>query len=126
MNPGVKWEPSPTPVNDHDFRSDADGIGIPYGIYANGTDPDISRRVGHFEGSPEGRASAPPKSRPTPCSFCDPHRLQAQSVRVAGLNITGMGGAEAPPFQTRGDKSGLISRRGFPSTTRDMLRWRQG
>ena len=32
-NPGVKWEPSTTDVNDHDFRSTAKGIGIPYGIY---------------------------------------------------------------------------------------------
>lgn len=31
-NPGVKWEPSTTDVNDHDFRSTAKGIGIPYGI----------------------------------------------------------------------------------------------
>ena len=30
-NPGVKWEPSATAVNDHDFRSAARGIGIPYG-----------------------------------------------------------------------------------------------
>ena len=32
-NPGVKWEQSFTDVNDHDFRSDASGVGIPYGIY---------------------------------------------------------------------------------------------
>ncbi len=32
-NPGVKWERSSTEVNDHDFRSDATGVGIPYGIY---------------------------------------------------------------------------------------------
>ena len=32
-NPGAKWEPSSTEVNDHDFRSAAKGIGIPYGIY---------------------------------------------------------------------------------------------
>jgi len=36
-NPGVKWEQSSTPVNDHDFRSDAVGIGIPYGIYETQT-----------------------------------------------------------------------------------------
>jgi hypothetical protein len=29
----VKWEQSSTDVNDHDFRSAAKGIGIPYGIY---------------------------------------------------------------------------------------------
>jgi hypothetical protein len=34
-NSGVKWEQSSTPVNDHDFRSDASGIAIPYGIYDN-------------------------------------------------------------------------------------------
>jgi hypothetical protein len=32
-NPGVKWELSSTEVKDHDFRSDAVGIGIPFGIY---------------------------------------------------------------------------------------------
>ena len=32
-NPGVQWEQSSTIVNDHDFRSHAKGIGIPYGIY---------------------------------------------------------------------------------------------
>ena len=32
-NPGVKWEQSATVVNDHDFRTNAKGIGIPYGIY---------------------------------------------------------------------------------------------
>ena len=32
-NPGVKWAQSYTEVNDHDFRSAAQGIGIPYGIY---------------------------------------------------------------------------------------------
>ena len=34
-NAGVKWEQSSTDVNDHDFRSDASGIGIPFGIYDN-------------------------------------------------------------------------------------------
>ena len=32
-NPGMKWEQAHTDVNDHDFRSAAKGIGIPYGIY---------------------------------------------------------------------------------------------
>jgi len=32
-NPGAKWERTSTPVNDHDFRSAAKGIAIPYGIY---------------------------------------------------------------------------------------------
>lgn len=32
-NPGAKWERFATLVNDHDFRSDADGVAIPYGIY---------------------------------------------------------------------------------------------
>jgi len=32
-NPGVKWERTATAVNDHDFRSAAKGIAIPYGIY---------------------------------------------------------------------------------------------
>ena len=32
-NSGAKWDRSPVPVNDHDFRSDASGVGISYGIY---------------------------------------------------------------------------------------------
>src|ERR1039458_9547858 len=32
-NNGVKWDRLPVPVNDHDFRSDACGVGISYGIY---------------------------------------------------------------------------------------------
>jgi len=32
-NPGAKWDRSPVLVNDHDFRSDASGVGVSYGIY---------------------------------------------------------------------------------------------
>lgn len=32
-NNGSKWDRSPVPVYDHDFRSDATGVAIPYGIY---------------------------------------------------------------------------------------------
>ena len=32
-NDGASWEQKPQLVNDHDFRSDAQGIAIPYGIY---------------------------------------------------------------------------------------------
>ena len=32
-NPGRTWELEPVGVNDHDFRSDAVGVGIPYGVY---------------------------------------------------------------------------------------------
>lgn len=32
-NAGTTWSRQPVLVNDHDFRSDADGIAIPYGIY---------------------------------------------------------------------------------------------
>lgn len=32
-NAGAKWDRTPTPVNDHDFRSESDGIAILYGIY---------------------------------------------------------------------------------------------
>ena len=32
-NPGAKWDRSPELVNDHDFRSDAHGLAVPYGIY---------------------------------------------------------------------------------------------
>ena len=32
-NLGVKWDREPLLVNDHDFRSDADAIAVPYGVY---------------------------------------------------------------------------------------------
>jgi hypothetical protein len=32
-NAGAKWDRSPVPVNDHDFLSDAGGVGVSYGIY---------------------------------------------------------------------------------------------
>jgi hypothetical protein len=32
-NQGVSWEQKPHRVKDHDFRSDAEGMAIPYGIY---------------------------------------------------------------------------------------------
>ena len=32
-NPGAKWDRAPERVNDHDFRSQADGLAIPYGVY---------------------------------------------------------------------------------------------
>lgn len=32
-NPGVAWSRTPVLVKDHDFRSEADGVAIPYGIY---------------------------------------------------------------------------------------------
>lgn len=32
-NPGASWEKEPRRVNDHDFRSDAEGMMIPYGIF---------------------------------------------------------------------------------------------
>jgi hypothetical protein len=38
-NAGRKWERTPTPVNDHDFRSLATGIALPFGIY----DPQANR-----------------------------------------------------------------------------------
>lgn len=32
-NAGTTWEPTPVLVNDHDFRTDAGGIAIPWGLY---------------------------------------------------------------------------------------------
>lgn len=32
-NNGSAWRRTPDPVNDHDFRSEAEGIAIPYGVY---------------------------------------------------------------------------------------------
>jgi hypothetical protein len=41
-NPGAVWAKAPIVVNDHDFRSDALGMAIPYGIY------DIGANQGHL------------------------------------------------------------------------------
>ena len=32
-NPGITWDRVPVLVKDHDFRSEADGIAVPYGVY---------------------------------------------------------------------------------------------
>jgi len=40
-NPGAKWERTSTKVNDHDFRSAATGIAIPYGIYDTQAKPGL-------------------------------------------------------------------------------------
>jgi len=32
-NPGAKWDREPVCVNDHDFRSLADALAVPYGVY---------------------------------------------------------------------------------------------
>jgi Rhodopirellula transposase DDE domain len=40
-NPGAVWAKAPTAVNDHDFRSDALGMAVPYGIY------DVQANRGH-------------------------------------------------------------------------------
>lgn len=32
-NQGSKWDREPVLVNDHDFRSEAEGIAVPYGVY---------------------------------------------------------------------------------------------
>ena len=56
-NPGAVWAKVATPVNDHDFRSDASGMGIPYGVY----DPVRNRGhvcVGTSHDTPEFAADA--------------------------------------------------------------------
>jgi hypothetical protein len=40
-NPGAVWSDSPLLVNDHDFRSEAVGMAIPYGIF------DLQANLGH-------------------------------------------------------------------------------
>jgi hypothetical protein len=37
-NAGAKWDRTPTPVNDHDFRSQGEGVAILYGIF----DPQVN------------------------------------------------------------------------------------
>ncbi len=41
-NPGAQWCRAPEPVHDHDFRSLADGLAVPYGIY------DLHANAGSF------------------------------------------------------------------------------
>ncbi|MGA8426930.1 MAG: ISAzo13 family transposase [Candidatus Dormiibacterota bacterium] len=41
-NAGTTWCQAPTLVNDHDFRSDASGIALPYGIY------DVGANLGYL------------------------------------------------------------------------------
>ncbi len=41
-NQGAKWAKTATPVNDHDFRKDATGVAISYGIY------DVEANRGHI------------------------------------------------------------------------------
>jgi len=36
-NAGTTWRAAPIPVNDHDFKRDAIGMGVPYGIYDSAT-----------------------------------------------------------------------------------------
>ena len=74
-NPGAKWDRSPELVNDHDFRSDADGLAVPYGIYdpalmpapSSSAEPPTPRRspstASRSGGAPRA-ASAIPKPRP--------------------------------------------------------------
>ena len=74
-NPGAKWDRSPELVNDHDFRSDADGRAVPYGIYdpaptpapSSSAEPPTPRRspstASRSGGAPRA-ASAIPKPRP--------------------------------------------------------------
>ncbi len=54
-NDGTSWAQAPQLVNDHDFRSDAKGIAIPYGIYdtlanigyvVNGTSIESNKHLG--------------------------------------------------------------------------------
>jgi hypothetical protein len=70
-NAGAKWDRSSVLVNDHDFRSDASGVGISYGIYD------------------------PPSNRGTVCvgSFVPSAFLQARLVRgrAAGCFQDGSG-----------------------------------
>ena len=101
-NPGAKWDPSPEVVNDHDFRSDADGRAVPYGIYdprANaGTvfvgrtadtrrSPSTASRSG---GAPRA-ASAIPK--PRPCRSWPTAAAATAARRAPGSSICNIASA---------------------------------
>src|SRR5438477_10308612 len=72
---------------------------------------DCSPRLGTFTGCREGGASAPPKSRLPSLLVPLSAQLVATSCAESGtekLLVTPCnGGAEAPPFQTPGEKSSL-------------------
>jgi len=56
-NPGATWTRVATPVKDHDFRSEADAVAVPYGIF------DTVANRGHVV---VGTSMTRPPSRPTP------------------------------------------------------------
>ena len=75
-NSGAKWDRSPELVNDHDFRSDAEGLAVPYGIYdpranaapSSSAEPPTPRRspsTASRSGGASRAASTIP--RPKPC-----------------------------------------------------------
>lgn len=51
-NAGRAWSKRPVPVNTHDFRSDADGLAVPYGVYDVGANHG-SLYVGTSHDTPE-------------------------------------------------------------------------
>ena len=79
-NPGSKWDRSPELVNDHDFRSDADGLAVPYGIYdprANAGTVFSRQKRRHPRRSPStaSRSGGAPRAAstiptPRPCRSC--------------------------------------------------------
>ena len=88
-NAGAKWNRSPEQVNDHDFRSDAEGLAIPYGIYdprANaGTvfvgrtadTPRVRRRLHREVVAHRGLQALPPRPR---CCRSSPTAAAAATV----------------------------------------------
>ena len=86
-NSGTVWGQTPQAVNDHDFRSQADGIAIPYGIYDVGANRGFVV-VGTSHDTPdfaadnlvrwwhsEGRARYPDATEPS--YWCSPTRAAA-------------------------------------------------
>ena len=74
--------------------------------------PGFSPRLDALRGLPEGRGFSPAEiAAPALCWSRAPRSLQLQAARGTGRrnNQEGLGGAEAPPFQSRGEKCGLGS-----------------
>jgi Rhodopirellula transposase DDE domain len=77
-NAGRKWDRTPTPVNDHDFRSQAEGVAILYGIF----DPQANRGCLFVGVSHETSAFAVSDHQETSFSGLRPSRPSVQPVGV--------------------------------------------
>lgn len=101
-NPGAKWDRRPELVNDHDFRSDAEGLAIPYGIYdtrpmpapSSSARPPTPRRspstASRSGGAPRAASSIP---TPTRCRFWPMAAAATVAPRAPGSSTSNIASA---------------------------------